>query len=58
VFKAKEREYIIHHVKREIIIFYELDASSDSSFESYLPGSHIFRGCRCRLRGPSEVSWF
>jgi hypothetical protein len=41
-FKAKEREDTIRHVKREIVILDELDASSDSSCETNLPDHRIF----------------
>jgi hypothetical protein len=41
-FKAKEREDVVHRVKREIIILDELDTSSDSTCETYLLGSHIY----------------
>jgi hypothetical protein len=41
-FKAKEREDVVRRVKREIIILDELDASFDSTCETYLPCSHIY----------------
>jgi hypothetical protein len=41
-FKAKERENVVHRMKREIIILDELDNSFDSSCETYIPGSCIF----------------
>jgi hypothetical protein len=43
VFKAKEREDVVHHVKSDIIIIDELDASSDSSCDTYPRQPHLLR---------------